>query len=205
MARYIGPKCRRARRVGMPLDFKVRGEPTKCNMDTAPGGKGGGYRSRLTDYGIHQREVQRVKWYYGVLQRQFTRIYREEKRRSGNTGEALLIAMERRLDNVIFRLQMAGTRAQARQMIVHGHILVNGKKSRIPSLPVNPGDIIEPYKRERSKKLVETGFELSSTREECAWLSLDKDTWKGCVVRLPGKEDVPQNFDMLLVVEAMSR
>ena len=189
----------------MPLDFKVRGEPSKCNMDTAPGGKGGGHRNRLTDYGIHKREVQRVKWYYGVLHRQFQRVYREELSRPGNTGEGLLISMERRLDNVLFRLQMAGTRAQARQMIVHGHILVNGKKSRIPSLPVKAGDIIEPYARNKSKKLVETGFELSSSREESAWLSLDQETWKGSVVRLPKREDVPQNFDMLLVVEAMSR
>ena len=154
MARIVGAKCRICRRLGTKLFLKgTRCDTPKCPIEkeNKPPGVHGAKRVRLTEFGIHLREVQRAKKMYGVMQRQFRRYYDEAIAKPGNTGEYLMQILERRLDNVVYRLRMGSSRSQARQMILHGHVRVNGKKVSIPSYQVDAGDVIEPAKREAYK------------------------------------------------------
>jgi len=206
MGRYLGPKCRKSRRAGLSLHLKgIREDGAKCELEQPPGGGRKGRRIRLTEYGLHLREVQRMKWYYGILYRQFRRYYEEAAREPGNTGTYLLQSLERRLDNVVFRLRFAVTRAQARQMAVHGHIRVNGRKATMPSEKVEAGDIITPASREASRKAVQACYDLRQDRELPSWLKVDEEPLRGTVVQLPGPADLPSMFEPRLVVEYMGR
>ncbi|HXG59854.1 MAG TPA: 30S ribosomal protein S4 [Planctomycetota bacterium] len=203
MARYTGPKLRLSRRAGMPLGLKFRDESTKGDLERPPGPM---HRPRrLTAYGVHLREVQRVKWTYGVLDRPFRRYYRQAVREPGDTGVNLLRLLERRLDNVVYRLGFALTRAQARQRVVHGHLRVNGRKVTVPSYPVEPGDVIEQAPRNRSRGPILADAARAKDRPVPAWLAVEEPGRRGRVVSLPGAADLTSPFDMRLVVEFMGR
>lgn len=209
MARAIGPKCRVCRRVGVKLFLKgTRCDTAKCPMEKEgrPPGQHGAKRVRLTDYGNHFREVQRAKKMYGVLQRQFARYYREAERQPGNTGDHLVQALERRLDNVVYRLRLALSRDHARQLILHGHIRLNGRKTTIPSLLVDAGDLVEASKREKSRKIVADAFAIRRVIDAPSWLKVTEEpALQGLVVQLPAVRELQVPLESQLIVEYMSR
>jgi len=211
MARYTGPVCKLCRREGEKLLLKgERCFTPKCALERrayAPGmrGRQAQFRRKESDYGLQLREKQKARRIYGVLERQFRRYYKEAERRKGLTGVNLLIILESRLDNVVYRLGFADSRAQARQLVRHGHFDVNGRKTNIPSFLVKAGDVIAV--RERSKKLVYFR-DLSTVMEHKVvpeWLSLDIPTMEGRVLALPTREDIDASLDEHLIVEYYSR
>lgn len=205
MGRYTGPKDRLSRREGVELHGKKKS--ALLRRDTVPGkGLRRGRSRRPSDYGIRLREKQKVKRLYGVWERQFRRVYDIATRTKGNTGENLLILLERRLDNTVFAMGLANTRPMARQMVVHGHITVNGKKASRPSILVNAGDVVAPRGNEKSKGLATAGIEVSrGLRNPPSWVSVDDDKLTGTVDTLPKREDVPIDINELFVVEVCSR
>ena len=208
MARITGAKCRICRRLGTKLFLKgTRCDTPKCPIEkeNKPPGVHGAKRVRLTEFGIHLREVQRAKKMYGVMQRQFRRYYDEAIAKPGNTGEYLMQILERRLDNVVYRLRMGSSRSQARQMILHGHIRVNGKKVSIPSYQVDAGDVIEPAKKERSLKIVKEALLNKKDQDIPSWLKLTEEQATGTVVTLPTAQEVQVPVESQLIVEYMSR
>ena len=208
MARINGAKCRICRRLGTKLFLKgTRCDTPKCPIekDNKPPGVHGAKRIRLTEYGVHLREVQRAKKMYGVMQRQFRRYYDEAMRMPGNTGDVLVQMLERRLDNVVYRLRMGASRAQARQIILHGHIRVNGKKVSIPSFLVDAGDLIEPSKKEKSLKIVKESLLGKKDQQIPSWLKLAEEQATGTVVTLPSAREIQVPLETQLVVEFMSR
>jgi small subunit ribosomal protein S4 len=210
MARYTGPTCRICRRFGDKLMLKGEKCPTpKCPLEkrnTPPGGRPSTRRrGGISDRGLQLREKQKLRFSYGVLERQFRRFFSEARKSPGATGQTLLILLERRLDNVIYRLGFADSRAQARQIVRHGHIMINGRKTDIPSFLVKSGDVI--VWREASKK-TEYYKTLAEEVEEKLipnWLSLDKESMTGRVLNLPDKDDIQAEFNAKAVVEYYSR
>ncbi|MBI2899021.1 MAG: 30S ribosomal protein S4 [Planctomycetes bacterium] len=208
MARVLGPKCRICRRLATKLFLKgPRCETQHCAVEknNRPPGQHSEKRVRLTDYGLHMREVQRAKKTYGVMHRQFKKYYLEAAAQPGNTGDHLMQMLERRLDNVVRRLRFASSRDHARQLIRHGHIRLNGKKASIPSLQVEAGDVIEPAKRELSRKLVAEAVTLRKDLELPSWLKVEEEALKGTVVQLPTMGELRQPLESQLIVEYMSR
>lgn len=210
MARYTGPSCRLCRREGMKLYLKgTRCETAKCAMERQwrsqpPGQHGAGHRGKLSEYGVRLREKQKLRRYYGVLERQFRRTF-VEAAKEVNTGEALLLLMERRLDNVVYRLGFAPSRAAARQLVDHGHILLNGKRVTIPSIQVKPADRLTLRGRDATKAIVQGNLELASGRTPPQWLKLDPTTFEATVEALPTREDVSIQINEQLIVEFCSR
>ncbi len=208
MARIIGAKCRVCRRLGTKLFIKgTRCDTPKCPVDkkNKPPGQHGAKRIRLTEYGVHLREVQRAKKMYGVMQRQFRRYYEEAVSRPGNSGEILMQLLECRLDNVIYRLRLGLSRSHARQIILHGHVRVNGRKVSIPSYRVKAGDVIEPAKRERSVKILKEALSQKKDQDLPSWLKLAEEYTQGTVVSLPAGDELKAPVEPQLVVEYMSR
>lgn len=208
MARNCDAKCRRCRRAGMKLFLKgTRCDTAKCPMEreARPPGQHGEKRLRLTDFGVHLREVQRCKRTYGVLQRQFTRYYDEAASRPGNTGDYLLQILERRLDNVVYRLRFAMSRDHARQLILHGHFRVNGRKVTIPSVQVKAGDTIAPASREKSRKIVKDAYDLKKSVDCPSWLRVSEEPLSGTVVNEPAVGELQVPIEAQLIVEYMSR
>lgn len=208
MARINGAKCRICRRLGTKLFLKgTRCDTPKCPIekDNKPPGVHGAKRIRLTEYGIHLREVQRAKKMYGVMQRQFRRYYDEAMRQPGNTGDVLIQMLERRLDNVVYRLRMGASRAQARQIILHGHIRVNGKKVSIPSYLVDAGDVIEGSKKDKSQKIIKESLLGKKDQQIPSWLKLAEEQATGTVVTRPTAQEIQVPLETQLVVEFMSR
>ena len=209
MGRHIGPVCRLCRREGLKLFLKgTRCDTPKCAIGRREGVPGMHQfrRSKASEYAIRLREKQKVKRYYGIFERQFRKYFELASRRSGNTGDALMALLERRLDNVVTRLGFATSRAQARQMCTHGHILVNGKKLDIPSYLVRPGDIIKIKNREHSLKLASTNLEAEGMPPVPDWL--DRATGEapeGRVNRLPANQDISLPVTPQLIVELLSR
>ncbi|AAM25408.1 MAG: 30S ribosomal protein S4 [Caldanaerobacter subterraneus] len=206
MGRYLGPSCRLCRREGIKLYLK--GE--KCYTDKCPlakrgyaPGQHGQEKKKLTQYGMQLREKQKLKRYYGILERQFVRYYERAERMRGITGENLLQLLERRLDNVVYRLGFAVSRAQARQLVSHGHIEVNGKKVDIPSYLVKPGDVISVKESSRSMELIKNNLEMG--RNVPDWLELNKDAFEGRVVSLPRREHIDLPVQEHLIVELYSK
>jgi small subunit ribosomal protein S4 len=182
----------------------------KCYTDKCPvvrrgyaPGQHGQERKKLTSYGIQLREKQKLKRYYGLLERQFERFYEKAERMKGITGENLLQLLERRLDNVVYRLGFAVSRPQARQLVSHGHIEVNGKKVDIPSFLVKPGDVISVREKSRSMELIKNNLEVS--RNVPDWLELNKDAFEGRVVSLPRREHIDLPIQEHLIVELYSK
>ena len=208
MARYTGPVCRLCRRDGLKLFLKgTRCDTPKCAIERRESQPGmhQGRRGKVTDYGIHLREKQKVKHYYGVLERQFRKYFQMALKGKGNTGDSLMVLLERRLDNVVHRLGFGLSRAQARQMIRHGHITVNGGRVDIPSYQVRMGDVIRVKNRAKSLDLIR-GYMAESSREIPDFLSRsDAQIPEGIVGRLPAVDDVSIPVQTQLIVELCSR
>jgi len=210
MARYTGPVCRRCRRAGMKLYLKgVRCETAKCPIEkqwrNKPPGMHFWQRRRPSEYGIRLREKQKLRWYYGVLERQFRRFFADALRSKGSTGERLLILMERRLDNVVYRLGFTSSRRAARQLVNHGHVQLNGRTADIPSLKVKPGDVIQIRDRKPSRDLVQHWLTEEEGRVVPAWLSVDPSLFRGEVKVMPTRDDVSLQLNEQLIVEFCSR
>lgn len=210
MARYTGPACRLCRRFDEKLMLKGERCPTpKCPLEKRNVRPGGRSRTRrrtvISDRGLQLREKQKVRFSYGVLERQFRRFFVEAKKGPSTTGENLFVLLERRLDNVVYRLGFADSRPQARQIVRHGHIAVNGQKTDIPSFLVKSGDVIQwregSTKTEYYKRLAEQIEEKLIP----SWLSLDKESMTGRVLNLPGKDDIEARFNEKAVVQYYSR
>lgn len=205
MARYNGPTCRLCRREGVKLYLKSdRCYSTKCAIERrpyAPGQHGQG-RKKVTEYGIQLRAKQSVRRIYGVLEKPFRSYFKEADRQKGITGENLLILLERRFDNVVYRLGLASTRNEARQLVRHGHFLVNGKKMDIPSYLVRAEDEIVVRDKSKSSSKFK---ELNSNPSVPAWLTSSPDELKGKVLALPSREDITIPVDEQLIVELYSR
>ncbi len=210
MGRYLDSSCGLCRREGMKLMLKgIRCETSKCPIEkrqknVAPG-MHGWRRGRGTDYGVRLREKQKIKRYYGLAERQFMRYFHKAEKTKGNTGEVLLGLLERRLDNVVYKLNFAPSRKTARQLIVHGHIYVNNRKVNRPDFTVSIGDKITVKPSEKSKKRVKTQLETNPNFTAQAWLQLDPSTPSAAVVALPLRQDVQFPVEEQLVVEFCSR
>src|SRR3984893_13824915 len=175
MARYTGPTCKLARREGTDLFLKSGSKPleSKCKLQVPPGGIKGERRQRLSDYGMQLREKQKLRRMYGVLERQFRNYYQAAARRTGATGETLLKLLESRLDNVVYRMGFASTRSEARQLVAHKAILVNGRVVNIPSFKINPGDKVEIREKARAQLRIKAALELAQQRGTPEWIEID--------------------------------
>ena len=210
MGRYTGPKCRLCRREGIKLMLKgIRCDTAKCAMErqwrSQPPGMHGWKRTRGTEYAVRLREKQKVKRYYGLLDAQFMRYYRMAARFPGNTGLVLLQMLERRLDNVLFKLGMALSRRSARQLITHGHIYINGQKLDRPGYLVNVGDRISVKPNERSRNFVKGSLGVWEGQTPQGWLQIDREKPEGTILALPSREDVQIPIEENLIVEFCSR
>ena len=211
MARYTGPVCRLCRREGMKLFLKgLRCYGEKCAIEKrnfVPGeqGRRGRFRRKVLGYGMQLREKQKVKRIYGVLEGQFRTYFEKAARKKGITGELLMQFLERRLDNVVYRLGFASSRRQARQLVRHGHVLVDGRKVNIPSCLVSKGDEISIRKKSQENELIRSNIEEIAGRGIPSWLNLDSENFKGQVLELPRHEDVNMPIEESLIVELYSK
>lgn len=208
MARYIGPTCKLARREGMDLNLKspARGLDSKCKLNQPPGQHGDSRRQRLSDYALQLREKQKVRRMYGVLERQFRNYYKQAARMKGATGENLLQLLEGRLDNVVYRMGFAVTRAQARQLVSHKAVTVNGQVVNIASYQVGSEDRVAI--REKSRKQLRIQEAISLSREldlVPAWVDVDFDKMEGVFKGAPDRDDLPPDINESLIVELYSK
>lgn len=209
MARYTGPVCKLCRREGMKLFLKgERCLTPKCSVERrtyAPGQHGQRRARKQSEYGLQLREKQKVRRIYGVLERQFRKHYEEAERRSGATGDNLLQLLERRLDNVVYRLGFGDSRAQARQIVRHGHFNVNGRRTDIPSFICKPGDVIAVREGSRKREYFQVVAQQLARRNVPTWLSLDPTALSGRVVSLPEADQLDAKVNAQLIVEFYSR
>jgi len=208
MARYIGPVCRLCRREGTKLFLKGdRCFSEKCAIERRnyPPGQHGQTRPRFSDYGMQLREKQKVKRIYGLLEKQFENTMSTANRMKGRTGENLLSLLERRLDNVVFRLGFATSRAEARQLVRHGHFLVNGRRATIPSMLVRTGTKITLAEGSRQITRIAGALEALERRSVPSWLEIDKDNFEGTVKALPVRDEITLPIQEQLIVELYSR
>jgi small subunit ribosomal protein S4 len=209
MARYIGATCRLCRRNGEKLFLKgARCFSPKCAVEKrpkAPGQTAGRRRRRFSDRGLQLREKQKARYTYGTLERQFKKTFRIAEKQAGITGDNLLVLLERRLDNVVFRLGFADSRPQARQLVRHGHILLNGKKVNVPSSLVKEGDTISWREGSKKREYYKTLAESIEAKNVLSWLSLDRQNMAGQVITLPTPDQVDAKFDGKAVIEYYSR
>ena len=208
MARYTGPACKLCRREGTKLFLKgERCTSGKCALDrrsTAPG-QHGAANKKQREYGMQLREKQKPKSYYGVLEKQFKNYYVEADRREGKTGENLLKLIERRLDNVVYRMGMAESRRDARQLVLHEHFTLNGKKVNIPSIIVSAGDVVAVKENFRGSAKCKDLAEKLQTKTAPKWLDVDKTALSAKVVALPARDDIDFEFNEQLIVELYSK
>ena len=206
MARYLGPKLKLSRREGTDLFLKsgVRAIDSKCKIDTAPG-QHGARKTRLSDYGVQLREKQKVRRIYGILEKQFRNYYREATRLKGNTGENLLQLLEGRLDNVVYRMGFATTRAEARQLVSHKAIVVNGKVVNIPSSQVSPEDVVTVREKAKKQARIKAALDLAAQREKPTWIEINADKMEGVYKRLPERSDLSADINEQLIVELYSK
>jgi small subunit ribosomal protein S4 len=206
MARYLGPRCKLARRekTDLLLTSGVRALDSKCKLDTPPG-QHGARRGRETEHGIQLREKQKVRRIYGILERQFENYFKHATRLKGSTGENLLRLLERRLDNVVYRMGFASTRAEARQLVSHGAILVNGKSVNIPSYQVSPGDVISVRERSKTQLRIQSALTLAQGRAEASWLEVNAAEFTGTFKTLPDRNDLYKDINEQLIVEYYSK
>lgn len=206
MARYIGPSCKLARREGTDLFLKsgVRPLDSKCKLDTPPG-QHGQRRTRISDYGLQLREKQKVRRIYGVLERQFRNYYKDADRRKGNTGDNLLQLLESRLDNVAYRMGFGSTRAEARQLVGHRGILVNGRVTNIPSYQVQPGDVVTIKEKAQKQLRVQAALEMAQQNGLVGWVEVDPKKFEGTLKRVPDRADLPAEINEHLIVELYSK
>ncbi|MDO2949028.1 30S ribosomal protein S4 [Aeromonas simiae] len=206
MARYIGPKLKLSRREGTDLFLKsgVRAIDSKCKIDTAPG-QHGARKARLSDYGVQLREKQKVRRIYGILEKQFRNYYRNASRQKGNTGENLLQLLEGRLDNVVYRMGFGATRAEARQLVSHKSIMVNGRVVNIPSFQVSPEDVVSVREKAKKQARIKAALEIAAQREKPTWVEVDAAKMEGAFKRLPERSDLSADINEQLIVELYSK
>ena len=206
MARYLGPKLKLSRREGTDLFLKsgVRALDSKCKVDSAPG-QHGARRGRLSDYGVQLREKQKVRRMYGVLEKQFRNYYKEAARLKGNTGENLLQLLEQRLDNVVYRMGFASTRAEARQLVSHKAIVVNGQVVNIPSFNVTAEDVVSVREKAKKQARIVAALELADQREKPTWIEVDSNKMEGTFKRVPERTDLAAEINEQLIVELYSK
>ena len=208
MARYTGPVCRLCRREGTKLFLKgERCTSGKCALDrrnTAPG-QHGAANKKMKEYGVQFREKQKTRRYYGVLEKQFVNYYEEAERTQGMTGENLLKLLERRLDNVVYRMGMAESRNEARQLVLHEHFSVNGKKVNVPSIIVRVGDVVKVMDNFRNSPKCKALAEAMPAKIAPKWLETDKENLSAKVVAMPERDDIDFPFNEQLIVELYSK
>lgn len=207
MARYTGPRLRLSRREGTDLYLKsgIRAIESKCNMDSPPGAAGGARRGRLSDYGLQLREKQKVRRMYGLLEKQFRLYYKKASQRKGSTGENLLSLLECRLDNVVYRMGFASTRAEARQLVSHKSILVNGSVINIPSYQVSGNDEIEVRTKSKKQIRIQLATEYAEQAGYPEWVTVDSKNLKGVFKNIPARSDLSQEIEEHLIVELYSK
>ena len=207
MARYLGPKCKLSRREGTDLFLKSGIKPieSKCKLNSIPGSKVGSRRERLSDYGNQLREKQKLRRMYGVMEKQFRNYYKKASKIKGSTGENLLKLLEGRLDNMVYRMGFAVTRAEARQLVSHKSILVNGQVINIPSYQVNANDEISVTDKAKEQLRIKNAVNISSQLGISEWLSVDQKKLKGIVNSIPEREDILPDIQENLVVEFYSK
>ena len=202
MARYTGPRVRISRRFGIPIFG-----PTKYleRRNYGPGVHGPKSRRKTTDYGLGLIEKQKLRYYYGLMESQFRGVYEKALRRRGVTGEQMLQILETRLDNIVYQLGLANTRAAARQMVCHGHITVNGRKSSIPSHALRVNDVISVKNHNVSRQLATKNLETSTSRTVPDWLTMNKEDFKGTILRIPTRDEIQPIANEQAIVEFYSR
>lgn len=206
MARYIGPKCKLSRREGVDLGLKsgVRAHEDKCRSEKNPG-QHGERRGRLSDYGVQLREKQKVRRIYGVLEKQFRNYYKQAARQKGSTGENLLQLLEQRLDNVVYRMGFGSTRAEARQLVSHKAIMVNGQTVNVASYRVAPGDIVSVREKAKNQLRISSAMELAEQRGFAPWVEVDANKKEGTFKSVPERMDLPSDLNENLIVELYSK
>lgn len=206
MARYIGPKCKLSRREGTDLMLKSRARAldTKCNMEKKPG-QHGDKRQRLSDYGLQLREKQKLRRIYGVMEKQFRNYYKGAAGRKGSTGENLLQALECRLDNVVYRMGFGATRAEARQLVSHKAIMVNGQLVNIPSYQVKPEDVVSVREKAKKQARIQESLGLAEQYGFPEWVEVDAKNMSGTFKSVPERADLPAEINEQLVVELYSK
>ena len=208
MAKYTGPKCKQMRREGADLSLKSsrRAVDTKCKIDNPPGMHGAGTRKpRQSDYGLQLREKQKLRRIYGILERQFRNYYKEASRLKGSTGENLLQLLETRLDNVVYRMGFGSTRAEARQLVNHKSILVNGEIVNIPSYNVRPDDVVSVREKSRKQARIAEAMALSEQIGLPDWVDVNHSKFEGVFKALPDRGELPPDINEQLVVELYSK
>jgi small subunit ribosomal protein S4 len=207
MARYIGPKCKLARREGTDLFLKSarRSLDSKCKLETKPGQHGQKSGLRISDYGKQLREKQKLRRIYGVLERQFRRYFAEATKGKSSTGENLLKLLESRLDNVVYRMGMGSTRAEARQLVTHGSILVNGKRLNVPSALVRAGDVVTVADRAKGQLRIQDALQLAEKVGFPSWVEVDAKKMTGTFKGAPERSEFGQDINESLVVELYSK
>ncbi|WP_417252211.1 30S ribosomal protein S4 [Castellaniella sp.] len=207
MARYTGPKCKLSRREGTDLFLKSarRSLDSKCKLESKPGQHGRTSGSRTSDFGLQLREKQKLKRMYGVLEKQFRRYFEEAERRHGNTGETLIQLLESRLDNVVYRMGFGSTRAEARQLVNHRAIELNGHTADIASMLVKAGDVVSIREKAKSQNRIKEAFDLASGNGLPQWVEVDSSKLSGVYKQAPDRVDVAHDINESMVVELYSR
>jgi len=207
MARYIGPKCKLSRREGTDLFLKSsrRSLDSKCKLESKPGQHGRISGARTSDFGLQLREKQKLKRMYGVLEKQFRKYFAEAERRRGNTGETLIQLLESRLDNVVYRMGFGSTRAEARQLVNHRSVELNGKTADIASINVKPGDIISIREKSKGQLRIRESLDLASGQGFPQWVEVDASKLVGTYKQVPDRSDVARDVNESMVVELYSR
>jgi len=207
MARYIGPKCKLSRREGTDLFLKSarRSLDSKCKLESKPGQHGRISGARTSDFGLQLREKQKLKRMYGVLEKQFRKYFAEAERRRGNTGEMLIQLLESRLDNVVYRMGFGSTRAEARQLVNHRSVELNGKPADIASIIVKPGDVISIREKSKGQLRIRESLDLASGQGFPQWVEVDASKLSGTFKQVPDRSDVARDVNESMVVELYSR
>ncbi len=206
MAKYTGPKCKLSRREGVDLELKSALRPldSKCKLDQPPG-QHGGRRPRLSDYALQLREKQKLRRIYGVLEKQFRNYYKAAASKKGSTGENLLTLLETRLDNVVYRAGFGCTRAEARQLVNHKCITVNGKVVNIPSYVVKPNDVVAVREKAKKQTRIADALNMAKQKGIADWISLDENKLEATFKNVPERSDLPPDINEQLVVELYSK
>lgn len=207
MARYLGPSCKLSRREGTDLFLKsgIRPLDGKCKLETPPGAAQGTRKGRLSDYGLQLREKQKLRRMYGVLERQFRTYYKKASRMKGSTGENLLKILEGRLDNIVYRMGFASTRAEARQLVSHRAVMVNNKIVDVPSCQVAAGDTVEIREKARKQTRIQSALAIASQVGFPDWVQVDDQKMVGVLKQVPAREDILPDINENLVVELYSK
>ncbi|HNZ07078.1 MAG TPA: 30S ribosomal protein S4 [Candidatus Cloacimonadota bacterium] len=205
MARYTGPKAKVCRKFGENIFGTTKYDKILNKRKFPAGQHGKNMRRKLSDYGVHLREKQKMRYTYCLLEKQFRNYFVKAAKMAGVTGENLLVMLERRLDNTVYRLGFATTRMQARQFVNHGHFMVNGKKVDIPSYLLKAGDIIEVRPKSRGMEMLKEAMDRTESSSPYSWLSVDKENMRGQFVTIPPASEIPNTVDLRLIVEFYSK